>query len=121
MNLRKIVDGRQSVSWLSDVYVHEGQGRRQRTINREKTSIWPGVAQLSTPMVEKPAGDLTRPLVPQIPLAVDWVLFVQLNHPPVPIPLPIHHAVAPDDGSVFSSGTTWEPECHPRLDYCVPC
>ena len=36
---------------------------------------------------------------------VDWVLVVQLNHPPVPVPLPIHHVVGPDDGSVFSSGT----------------
>ena len=38
---------------------------------------------------------------------VDWVPLVQLNHPPFPVPLPIHHAVAPDGGSVFSSGTTW--------------
>ena len=38
---------------------------------------------------------------------VDWVLVVQLNHPPVPVPLPIHHAVGPDDSSGFSSGTAW--------------
>ena len=34
---------------------------------------------------------------------VDWVPLVQLNHPPVPVPFPIHHAVAPGDGSIFSS------------------
>jgi len=36
---------------------------------------------------------------------VDWVLVVQLNHPPDAVPLPIHHVVGPDDGSTFSSGT----------------
>ena len=85
--------------------VLEEQDRRTRTINRVKTSTWPRAAQLSTPTVEKPAGDSTRPLVPQILPAVDWVPLVQLNHPLVPVALPIHHEVAPDDGSVFSSGT----------------
>ena len=58
-------------------------------------------------VLEKPAENSTRPLVPQIPPVVDWVPLVQLNHPPVPVPLPIHHVVAPDDDSEFSSGTTW--------------
>jgi len=35
----------------------------------------------------------------------DWVPLVQLNHPLVPIPFPIHHVVGLDDGSVFSWGT----------------
>jgi len=70
-----------------------------------RTSTWPRVAQLSTPTVEKPAGDSTRPFVPQILPAVDWVPVVQLNHPLVPVPLPIHQEVVPDDGSVFSSGS----------------
>jgi hypothetical protein len=62
------------------------------------------VAQLSTPTVEKPAGDSTRPLVAQSLAVVDWVPLVQLNHPLVPAPLPGHHEVVPGDGSVFTSG-----------------
>ena len=77
----------------------------RRTINRVKTSTWPRLAQLSTPTVENPAGDSIRPLVAQSLPVVDWVPLVQLNHPLVPVPLPIHHEVAPDVGSIFSSGT----------------
>ena len=40
MNLRKTDDGRQSVSWWSEVNSLKEKDRRKRTINREKASMW---------------------------------------------------------------------------------